>query len=79
MSSITARERQLEADNRVLKDDQQKHRKLNKLVRRLYSAGFWSCDRLTEADAKQLFIELRDAANITPGGSPVPVGMREGA
>jgi hypothetical protein len=70
-----ARIKQLEGDVRVLQSRSDQYLRLQKAVRKLYSAGYWSCDRLTSDEAKAIFIELRDSAGIKPGESPVPVGL----
>lgn len=73
-----ARIKQLEGDIRALQEKERKYRNLVRAVKKLYTAGYWTCDRIADEEAKQIFIELRDAANITPGLSPVPL-VREGS
>lgn len=45
-----------------------RYQKLREAVRRLYYSAHWFADR--DVDKAQLWTDVRDAAEFTPGGSP---------
>ena len=63
--------RKLQSDIEVLHRRAARFEKLRLAVEKVYRAGYWSCDRGEEAEWKQLWTDLRDAAGIAAGGAPV--------
>lgn len=46
---------------------------LENVLRKLYYAGHWTCDR--PVDEKALWEEVRDTLGLPPGTSPKPTGV----
>lgn len=63
-----------------LEDVKRDYSKLRKAVKQLYYSAVWSSDRLTPTVEKQMWTELKEAADFPDGNSPnrIKVSNSEG-